>query len=86
MNRPATGGDADLAARLEALQNERVADWVALIRGSEIVPVAVERSLSWRLTRPVRLAQTAVRVLRRDGFGRFLATVVYRLRRLVSRS
>jgi hypothetical protein len=78
-------GETDAEQRLAALQDERVADWVAMIRGAEIVPVAVERSLSWRLTRPVRLGETAVRVLRRDGAGRFWATVFYRLRRLATR-
>jgi hypothetical protein len=83
---PAGSADpTDAERRLAALQDERVADWVTMIRGSEIVPVAVERSLSWRLTRPVRLGQTAVRVLRRDGAGRFWATVLYRLRRLATR-
>jgi hypothetical protein len=85
--RGSRGASADrgAAAQLAALQNERVEDWLAMIRQADIVPAAVERSLSWRLTRPVRLGQTAVRVLRRDGAGRFWATVLYRLRRLASR-
>lgn len=77
--------EADAAERLAALQDQRVEDWLAMIRRTDVVPVAVERSLSWRLTRPVRLGQTAVRVLRRDGASRFWATVLYRLRRLVTR-
>ncbi|MEO8095852.1 MAG: hypothetical protein ABI632_13100 [Pseudolysinimonas sp.] len=82
---PDTRGGTDATAQLAALQNERVEDWVRMIRQAAIVAAAVERSLSWRLTRPVRLGQTAVRVLRRDGAGRFWATVFYRLRRLASR-
>ncbi len=77
---------AELAARLAALQNEKVEDWVRLIRFGGTIPLAVETSLSWRMTRPVRLAQTAVLVLRRDGFNKFWATVFYRLRRLVARA
>lgn len=75
----------DLAAELAALQNEKVEQWVRLIRFGGTIPLAVERSLSWRLTRPVRLAQTAMLVLRRDGLNRFWATVLYRLRRLAAR-
>lgn len=82
---PDTHGGSNAPAQLAALQNERVEDWVRMIRQADIVPAAVERSLSWRLTRPVRLGQTAMRVLRRDGAGRFWATVFYRLRRLASR-
>lgn len=81
----AAAAASDAEAQLAALQNERVEDWLSMIRRADIVPVAVERSLSWRLTRPVRLGQTAVKVLRRDGAGRFWATVFYRLRRLASR-
>lgn len=77
--------NADLRAQLETLQNQRVEEWVHLIRYGGTVPAAVERSLSWRITRPVRLAQTAMLVLRRDGANRFWATVFYRLRRLAKR-
>jgi hypothetical protein len=76
----------ELEARLAALQNEKVEDWVRLLRFGGTIPVAIENSLSWRLTRPVRLAQTAMLVLRRDGANRFWATVFYRLRRLVKRT
>jgi hypothetical protein len=76
---------ADLEAQLAALQQEKVEDWVRLIRFGGTIPLVVERSLSWRLTRPVRLAQTAVLVYRRDGANRFWATVLYRFRRLVTR-
>ena len=83
---PARALDAEqLAAELAALQDQKVEDWVRLIRFGGTIPLAVERSLSWRMTRPVRLAQTAVLVLRRDGANRFWATVLYRLRRLVTR-
>jgi hypothetical protein len=75
----------ELRGQLVALQNERVEDWVRLIRYGATVPLAVERSLSWRITRPLRLVQTAFTVLRRDGANRFFATVLYRLRRLVRR-
>ena len=75
-------GDAE---RLRALQNVRVEEWVRMIRDADIVPISVERSLSWRLTRPVRLGQTAIKVYRQDGPTRFWATVGYRLRRLVTR-
>lgn len=84
---------AELAASLaaaesaiEALENEKVEDWVRLIRFGGTIPLAVENSLSWRLTRPIRLGQTAMLVLRRDGFNKFWATVFYRLRRLVTRA
>lgn len=80
-----TGGDSSAEDRLAALQDQRVEDWVRLIRYGGTIPLVVERSLSWRLTRPVRLAQTAMLVLRRDGANRFWATVFYRLRRLVTR-
>lgn len=76
---------APLDERFAALQNARVEEWVRMIRDADIVPVSVERSLSWRLTRPVRLGQTAIKVLRQDGWTRFWATVYYRLRRLVTR-
>jgi hypothetical protein len=74
-----------LATQLAALQDAKVEEWVRLIRFGGTIPLAVERSLSWRLTRPVRLAETAMLVLRRDGANRFWATVFYRLRRLVTR-
>jgi len=74
-----------LSARLAEVQNAKVEEWVRLVRYSSTVPVSVERSLSWRLTRPVRLAQTAALVYRRDGANRFWSTVFYRLRRLVTR-
>jgi hypothetical protein len=83
--RGSRGQAADAGSRLAALQDERVEDWLSMIRRADIVPVAVERSLSWRITRPVRLGQTAMQVLRRDGWRRFWATVLYRLRRLASR-
>jgi hypothetical protein len=77
---------ADALEALAALQSQRVEEWVALVRFGDVIPLAVENSLSWKLTRPVRLAQTAMKVLRRDGFNRFWATVRARLRRLVGRS
>jgi hypothetical protein len=74
-----------LARQLAALQDQKVEDWVRLIRYGGTIPLAVERSLSWRITRPIRLGQTALLVLRRDGANRFWATVFYRLRRLATR-
>ena len=82
---PPTDDPAVLRARLDEVQNQKVEEWVRLVRYSSTVPIAVERSLSWRLTRPVRLAQTAALVYRRDGVNRFWSTVFYRLRRLVTR-
>jgi hypothetical protein len=76
---------ADLEARLAALQNARVEEWLRLVRHGDIIPSAVERSVSWRLTRPVRLAQTAAGVLRRDGLDTFRAIAVARLRRMAGR-
>jgi hypothetical protein len=76
----------DAREALAALQSQRVEEWVALVRFGDVIPLSVENSLSWKLTRPVRLAQTAVKVLRRDGITRFWATVRARLRRLVGRS
>jgi len=70
---------------VEALQNQRVEDWVRLVRHGSVIPLSVEKSLSWRITRPVRLGQTAVDVLRRDGANRFISTARVRLRRLLSR-
>ncbi len=83
---PAPAKTKELQQQLDTLQNERVEEWVRLIRFGGTIPLAVESSLSWRLTRPVRLAQTAMLVLRRDGANRFWATVFYRLRRLAGRS
>lgn len=80
---PADSEAESLRAELRALQNQKVEEWVRLIRYGGTVPLAIERSLSWRITRPLRLMQTAVTVLRRDGLNRFLATVNYRLKRLV---
>lgn len=76
---------AALTARIADVEDQKVEEWVRLVRYSSTVPLSVERSLSWRLTRPVRLAQTAALVYRRDGANRFWSTVFYRLRRLVSR-
>jgi len=70
-----------LSAAVIELQNQRVDEWVRLIRYGAVVPRSIEDSLSWKLTRPVRLAQTATRVLRRDGLHTFAATVRARLRR-----
>ena len=78
-------GDVSAEARLAALEDQKVEEWVRLIRFGGAIPLAVERSLSWRITRPLRLAQTAMLVLRRDGANRFWATVFYRLRRLATR-
>jgi hypothetical protein len=72
---------ARLESQVSELKDARVEDWVRLVRYGSVVPLAVETSLSWRVTRPVRLAQTAVGVLRRDGANRFWATVRARLRR-----
>jgi hypothetical protein len=77
--------NSELRASIVGLQNARVEEWVALIRYGSTVPLAVERSFSWRVTRPIRLAQTAVLVYKRDGANRFWATVFYRIRRLVTR-
>jgi hypothetical protein len=76
---------ADLEARLAALQNARVEEWLRLIRHGDVIPAAVERSVSWRLTRPVRLAQTAAGVLRRDGLDTFRSIAITRLRRMAGR-
>ena len=76
---------SDAAERLAVLQNERVEDWLHLVRHGDVIPSSVERSLSWRLTRPVRLAQTAGAVLRRDGFRTFRTIAITRLRRMVKR-
>ena len=82
----ATADDyAAISARLSEVQDLKVEEWVRLVRHSSTVPLAVERSLSWRLTRPVRLAQTAILVYRRDGSHRFWTTVRYRLRRMVTK-
>jgi hypothetical protein len=81
----ASAAETALAGKLAALQDEKVEEWVRLIRYGGTIPLVVERSLSWRITRPIRLAQTALLVLRRDGANRFWATVFYRLRRLVTR-
>ena len=81
---PELGVD-DLTALVGRLQDQRVEDWVRLVRHGSVVPLAVERSLSWRLTRPVRLAQTAVGVLKRDGSRKFWTTVRARLRRAAGR-
>jgi hypothetical protein len=75
---------ARLEQQVAALQDARVEDWVRLVRFGSVVPRAVETSLSWRLTRPVRLAQVAFGVLKRDGANRFWATVRARLRRRFS--
>jgi hypothetical protein len=74
-----------LRGEVSQLQNQRVDEWVRLIRFGAVVPLAVEESLSWKLTRPVRLAQTAIRVLRRDGMNQFLATARGRIRRMVTK-
>jgi hypothetical protein len=76
---------ARLRAELAALQDARVDEWLRLVRFGGVIPLNVERSLSWRLTRPVRLAETAVGVLRRDGSARFWSAVRVRLGRLVRR-
>ena len=78
---PPADDSPSLAARLEAVQNAKVEEWVRLIRYGAVVPRSIEDSLSWKLTRPVHLAQTATRVLRRDGLHTFAATVRARLRR-----
>jgi hypothetical protein len=76
---------AALRAELARLREQNVEEWIRAIRYGSTIPLAVEQSLSWRLTRPVRLAQTAWKVLRQDGVHRFWATTLYRLRRLVGR-
>lgn len=80
-----TGDVVRLTALVETLQDQRVEEWVRLVRHGAVIPRSVENSLSWKITRPVRLAQTAVGVLRRDGANRFWATVRVRLRRVISR-
>lgn len=76
---------ARLRSSLAAVQNQQVERWLHLVRHGDVVPASIERSLSWRLTRPVRLAQTAGRVLRREGPNKFWAIARTRLRRLVRR-
>jgi hypothetical protein len=56
------------------------------VRHGSVIPRSVETSLSWRITRPVRLGETAIGVLRRDGANRFWATVRVRVRRMLARS
>jgi hypothetical protein len=73
--------NARLSAELRELKDQQVEEWVRLIRFGAVVPLAIEESLSWKLTRPVRLAQTALRVLRRDGAHTFIATARARLGR-----
>lgn len=80
---PATADE--LRAELAALRAQKVDDWLEQIRYGSVIPLAVESSLSWRLTRPVRLAQTAVGVLRRDGAARFWSTARARLARQAGR-
>lgn len=87
---PASTGSTGLEiARLNALvadlRDAKVEEWVRLVRYGSVVPRVVETSVSWRITRPIRLAQTAVGVLRRDGANRFWAAVRVRLKRLFSR-
>jgi hypothetical protein len=80
--------DSDISAiraELDAVRNQQVEEWLRLVRFGSVIPRSVETSLSWRITRPIRLAQTAVGVLRRDGAHRFWATTVSRLRRMVAR-
>lgn len=71
--------NARLRRELADLQDQQVEDWVRLIRYGAVVPLTIEESLSWKLTRPVRLAQTALRVLRRDGAHTFIAIARSRL-------
>ena len=76
----------ELEASVDRLQQESVEEWLRLVRHGSVVPRFVETSASWRITRPLRLAETAVGVLRREGAHRFWATVRGRLGRMLKRS
>lgn len=70
-----------VSAQLDSVRDQQVEEWVRLIRFGAVVPLAIEESLSWKLTRGVRFAQTAGRVLRRDGAHTFVAIARARLAR-----
>jgi hypothetical protein len=72
-------------AELATVREQQVEEWLRLVRFGSVIPRSVETSLSWRITRPLRLAETAIGVFRRDGAHRFWATTVSRLRRMVTR-
>jgi hypothetical protein len=85
-SQPVSADGHGAEAALAALQDQRVEEWIALVRYGSVIPLAVENSLSWRITRPIRLMQTAAKVLRQDGSHRFWATARSRVRRRFGRS
>ena len=57
---------ARLQAVVSSLQDQKVEEWVRLVRFGSVIPRAVETSVSWRITRPIRLGQGAEVPLRKD--------------------
>lgn len=74
-----------LMRRVGELQTQHVREWLDLIKSGTVVPLHVANSFSWRVTRPLRLAGTAMTLLRREGAGTVWAAVLERLRRLTGR-
>jgi len=84
---PAAGAEAErLARELDRLRDQKVDEWLEQIRYGSVVPLGVERSLSWRITKPIRLAEAAITVVRYDGFGRLMALLRARRARRAGRS
>jgi len=75
-----------LTRELETLREQKVDDWLQQIRYGSVVPLGVERSLSWRITKPIRLVDAAITVVRHDGVERLIALLRARRARRAGRS
>lgn len=64
-----------LQRTIDELRDQQVSDWLGLLQNSSVVPMSVQRSLSWRITAPIRLASASVHMVRTQGYKTTAATI-----------
>ncbi len=64
---------AELEEQLAALRRDTVETWVRTVLHDLTVPLVVERSFSWRVTKPFRMATLFREIAEREGLASSLA-------------
>ena len=73
-----------LRAEVDLLLNNDVAAWLKVVRAKSAVASDYENSLSWRITRPLRLARSFQVKVREDGVRSAVGQAATRVRQKLS--
>jgi hypothetical protein len=70
----------DLRAQLDFVRNHSLDTWLRVVHSSGIAVRDYENTLSWRVTRPLRLVRRVQVAVREMGIGPVVAAGVRRIR------